>query len=154
VAHAPETIFAELHRAAQAACGARLFTATVIDRARGLARRAYSSHPDAYPVSGTKPMTANPWSAVVIDAGQPFVANTTAGFADYFPDHALINALGCAAALNIPVADAGTVVGTVNILDVEGHFTPERVATLTDLVQRHRTALVAAMAAMPLELSP
>lgn len=149
MAEAPETTFAELHRAADAACGARLFTVTVIDRARGLARRAYSSHPEAYPVSGTKPLTANAWSEAVIEAARPFVANTTAEFARYFPDHALINALGCGAALNIPVTDAGAVVGTVNILDVEGHFTPGRVATLTGLVARHRAALVAAIASVP-----
>lgn len=151
MADTAETTFANLHRAADTACGARLFTVTVIDRARGLARRAYTSHPEAYPVSGTKPLTANAWSAAVIDGARPFVANATAGFAPYFHDHATINALGCAAALNIPVTEAGTVVGTVNILDVEGHFTPERVATLTALVARHRTALVAAMAAMPLD---
>jgi hypothetical protein len=153
VADAPETIFAELHRAADAACGARLFTVTVLDRARGLARRAYSSHAEAYPVSGTKPMLANDWSRMVVEAGQPFVANTTAEFAQYFADHALINSLGCHAALNIPVAEAGTVVGTVNILDAEGHFTPERVASLTAIVARHRAGLVAAMAAVPLDLA-
>jgi GAF domain-containing protein len=124
---------------------------TLVDHARGLARRVYSSHPEAYPVSGTKPLTANAWFAAVIDAARPFVANTTAGFAEYFPDHALINALGCAAALNIPVVGRGHVVGTVNILDVEGHFTPERVATLTALVERNRAGLVAAMAALPPE---
>ena len=151
MADAPETIFADLHRAADAACGARLFTVTVLDRARGLARRAYSSHPEAYPVSGTKPMLANDWSRTVVEAGRPFVANTTAEFAQYFADHALINSLGCHAALNIPVADAGTVVGTVNILDAEGHFTPERVAALTAIVARHRAGLVAAMAKVPLD---
>jgi GAF domain-containing protein len=150
---APETIFADLHRVADATCGASLFTVTVIDRARGLARRAYTSHPEDYPVSGTKPITANRWSETVIDAARPFVANTTAGFAEFFPDHAVINALGCAAALNIPVADAGTVVGTVNVLDVEGHFTPERVAALSELVEQRRAALVAAMARVPLEPS-
>ena len=38
----PDDTFAALHRAADAACGARLFTVTVLDRKAGLARRAYS----------------------------------------------------------------------------------------------------------------
>lgn len=151
MSHTPDAVFAALHRAADEACGARLFTVMVLDRDAGLARRAYTSHPRDYPTSGAKPMRADGWSSRVIDEGQSFVANETAGFAIYFPDHPLINALGCEAALNIPVADGARVVGTVNILDRAGHFTPEVVSRLEALVAAHRPALVAAMAAIPME---
>lgn len=147
----PDATFAALHRAADALCGVRLFTVTLVDRAAGLARRAYTSHPEAYPVSGTKPIAPNAWTATVLDAARPFVANSTDAFRDHFPDHATINALGCEAALNLPVAEGGTVVGTVNLLDAAGHFTPERVVALTDLVARHREDLAAAMAALARE---
>jgi GAF domain-containing protein len=143
--------FSALHRAAEATCGARLFTVTVLDRKAGLARRAYSSHPVDYPVTGTKPMRDDPWSDLVIGEHKSFVANSTPEFALYFSDHALINALGCHSALNIPVVDAGQVLGTVNILDAEGHFTPDRVATLEALVQTHHAALLAAFAQVPME---
>ena len=146
-----DAAFAALHREADAACGARLFTVMVLDRAAGLSRRAYSSHPVDYPVSGAKPMQANSWSRIVIDGGRSFVANTPEEFAIYFPDHPQIVALGCESALNIPVADGGRVVGTVNILDRRGHFTPETVARLEALVAAHRPALVAAMGATPME---
>ncbi|MDO5643410.1 MAG: GAF domain-containing protein [Paracoccus sp. (in: a-proteobacteria)] len=152
---APETdadaVFARLHRDADAACGVRLFTVTVLDRSAGLARRAYSSHPGDYPVSGVKPMIPDGWSDRVIGAGESFVANSTAEFAPYFPDHALINALGCEAALNIPVPDGRQITGTVNMLDKAGHFTPERVAMLESLIATHRAALLAAMAAVPMK---
>jgi hypothetical protein len=148
----PDAVFAALHAAAQESCGARLFTVTVLDRAAGLARRAYTSHPDEYPTSGTKPMRADAWSGQVIRDGKSFVANSTPEFAIYFSDHALINALGCESALNMPVADDdGWVVGTVNILDAAGHFTPERVARLEALVATHRATLLAALAAVPME---
>lgn len=147
----PEAVFAALHRAAQAACGARLFTVTVLDRKAGLARRAYTSHPDDYPVTGTKPMRSDAWSDRVIGKGRSFVANATAEFAPYFADHALINALGCEAAVNIPVSDGAAVVGTVNVLDRAGHFTPDRVAALEALVAAHRPALLTAMAATPMD---
>ena len=49
----------DTYRALHAATGGRLFTVTVIDRAAGLARRVYTSHPDTYPVSGTKPIQPN-----------------------------------------------------------------------------------------------
>jgi hypothetical protein len=148
----PDAVFAALHAQARETCGARLFTVTVLDRAAGLARRAYTSHPADYPTSGTKPMRNDGWTDIVLGAGQSFVANTTAEFAIYFSDHALINALGCESAMNIPVSDdAGLVVGTINILDAAGHFTPDRAARLEGLVARHRAALLAAMARVPME---
>ena len=147
----PTAVFTALHRAAQDAAGARLFTVTVLDRKAGLARRAYTSHPEAYPATGTKPMRSDAWSVQVIDGQRSFVANTTPEFAIYFNDHALINSLGCQSALNIPVSDGGQVVGTVNVLDVEGHFTPERVAVLEALVAGHKAELLAAIASVPME---
>ncbi|HEY9019132.1 MAG TPA: GAF domain-containing protein [Paracoccaceae bacterium] len=147
-----DATFAALHRAADAACGARLFTVTVLDRTAGLARRAYTSHPLDYPATGTKPLRDDAWSDLVIGEGKSFVANSTPDFAIYFSDHALINALGCESALNIPVADdSGLVVGTVNILDAAGHFTPQRVSTLESLVKTHRSALLTAFATVPME---
>jgi len=139
--------FRALHRAADADCGARLFTITVFDRGAGLTRRAYTSHPVEYPVSGTKPMRSDAWTRQVIDGQRSFVANTTAEFASYFADHAQINALGCASAMNIPVADGTEVVGTVNILDVEDHFDPARVAALEALIGERREEIAAAMEA-------
>lgn len=147
----PEDVFSELHRAADAACGARLFTVTVLDRAAGLACRTYSSHPEDYPVTGTKPMKSNPWFEQVIGRGESFVANETAGFSPFFADHALINALGCESAMNIPVSDGEQVVGTVNILDEAGHFTPDRVAALQALVDANRAKLLTAFAEITLE---
>lgn len=142
--------FAALHHVC-APLGARLFTVTVHDPTARLFRRAYTSHPADYPVSGTKPMGDDAWTRHVVDGGQSFVANTTADFAPLFPDHAQINALGCHSALNIPVFDpAGAVVGTVNILHDEGHFTPERVAAFRALVDDHTPALLHQIAGMDL----
>ena len=147
----PDDTFATLHEAARTTCGAHLFTVTILDRSAGVARRAYSSHPVDYPVTGTKPMGSNAWTDQVIGRGETFVANETSAFSHYFSDHALINELGCGAAMNIPVAEDGLVVGTVNILDATGHFTPERVAALERLVAGHRTDLLGAFAALPIQ---
>ncbi len=146
-----DEIFSALHRAADTACGARLFTVTVLDRKAGLARRAYSSHPLEYPVTGTKPMGSNDWTEQVLERGGTFVANQTAEFAPYFSDHALINELGCEAAVNIPVTKEGQVVGTVNILDEAGHFTRARVTLLEQLVADARLELYAAFDEVRLE---
>lgn len=142
--------FADLHRAVREAVGIRLFTVSVLDKAARLSRRAYTSHPAEYPVTGTKPMGDDGWSRMVIDGGRTFVANRTAEFAPYFPDHPLINALGCHSAVNIPVKDGGQVVGTVNLLDEEGYFTADRLARIEALVTSHRPALLAAIRAVKL----
>ena len=85
------TVYETLH-AQCAALGRRLFTITTLDLTAGLARRAYSSHPVEYPVSGTKPLTRDGWHEFCITGQQTFVANTTPEFARYFFDHALIAA--------------------------------------------------------------
>ena len=106
----------------------RLFTVMTLDHARGVARRAWSNRPDAYPVSGEKEIEPNPWYAQVVARGEPFVANTLAEIAEVFPDAELIGSLGCASVLNLPVTRRGQVVGTLNLLEGQDHFTPDRVA--------------------------
>lgn len=134
-----------LHTAC-AAQGTRLFTITVQDEAAGLARRAYTSHPVEYPVSGTKPLTHDGWYDHCITGQQVFVANTTPEFAKYFFDHALITSLGLGSCINIPVVANGQVLGTINLLAEEHHFTPEKLATYQGVVANHHAALVAEMA--------
>lgn len=142
--------FADLHAAA-AALGTKLFTVTVHDPEAHLFRRAYTSHPIDYPTSGTKPMVEDDWSRLVIGEGKSFVANTTAAFAPYFPDHELINALGCHSAMNIPIKRGdGAVVGTVNLLSDANHFTSEKAAAYEALVDEATPALLRAIAATPL----
>lgn len=139
--------YAKLH-ADCAALGTLLFTVTVQDEAAGLARRSYTSHPVEYPVSGTKPLTRDGWYDFCIGGRQTFVANTTPEFAKYFFDHALITSLGLGSCINIPVFEGdGPILGTINLLAEEGHFTPEKLAAYEALVARDRSALLAAMAA-------
>lgn len=142
--------FADLHMAIAALGGARLFTVTVLDRKALVCRRAYTSHPLDYPVSDTKPMTDDGWSRHCIDGLQTFVANRTEEFSPYFPDHAQINQLGCHSAVNVPVIAGGKVRGTVNLLDIEGHFTPDRVRAIEALIVARQADLLAAMAAVPM----
>lgn len=146
----PDQTFRALHDRVATIAGARLFTVTRIDRPAGLARRIYTSHPADYPASGTKPIRPDGWTAQVIDGQTSFVANTTAEFAVYFPDHALINRLGCQSALNVPVVEAGETIATVNILDDAGRFTPETVGRVERLLAAQHARLAAAILASPL----
>jgi len=107
--------------------GHRLFTVMTVDMAMGLAQRAYSSHPKEYPVSGTKPIHRDAWFDIVHRQRRSFVANTIEVIAKVFPDHELIASLGCGSVLNLPVVLESDLVATINLLDVTGHYTPERV---------------------------
>ncbi|MCT7378387.1 GAF domain-containing protein [Chelativorans sp. EGI FJ00035] len=128
LAKEPEAPFDALFALTQALVGAKLFTFTTVDMERKLARRAYTSDPKSYPASGTKPVRQDRWFEQVHDARRMFVANRLADIAKVFPDYALIGALGCGSVINLPVVLGDELVGTVNILHGEEHYTPERQA--------------------------
>lgn len=137
--------YANLHHAC-ADLGTILFTITVLDPARDLCWRAYTSHPLDYPTQGTKPLTHDAWHAQVINRRETFVANTPAEFEKVFFDHALITSLGLGSALNFPVADAsGPVLATVNLLAEPQHFTSAKLAAYQTLIADHHAALLAAL---------
>jgi len=140
----PASAFRALHAFADALIGARLFTLMRFDAATGEACRLYTSDPANYPVSGTKPLPDNHWTAQVIERREVFVANDLAGLGAVFPDHALIDSLGCQAVINVPVAFAGEVIGTVNCLHGAGRYTDARVRSAAALVMPGLVALLAA----------
>ncbi len=107
--------------------GHKLFTLMALDRDSGEAARIYSNMPEAYPVSGKKPIEASSWTEQVIDRHQTFVANDIEGIAEVFGDFELIGSLGCESVINIPVVVAGIAVGTINCLAEAGHYTPDSV---------------------------
>ena len=139
----PQKPWQALQALAQQIVGAKLFTVTTVDLDAEVARRLYTNMPDAYPVSGTKPITVDPWFEQVVIGRQLFIANTLEAIAGHFPDWELIGSLGCRSCINMPVFVRGKVLGTVNMLDVEGHFTPERVG----LVEHLRIPAIAAFLA-------
>jgi len=115
--------------------GVKLFTVMTLEWEAGLARRAWSNEPAAYPVSGDKPITHNAWFEIVHDRGETFVANTIGEIDEVFPDADTIAGLGCGSVANLPVRLHGRVVGTLNLLDVEGFFDPATVARLERLLR-------------------
>jgi hypothetical protein len=143
-AKTPEAAHAALERLARDSVGVRLFTVMMLDMEAMLARRAYSSHPQDYPTSGTKPIERNAWFVQVAERRAPFVANRLAEIAEVFPDHALIGALGCGAVINLPVVAGDRVVATVNLLDAEGRYSPEVAARAAALLEGPARAAISA----------
>ncbi len=132
-ASAPESAYAALGRMAHSHVGARLFTLMEFDAATGEGRRFYSNMPEAYPVSGRKPMPPTSWSETVIGNKETFAANSIEEIAKVFPDYKLIRSLGCGAVLNIPVVSGGEVLGTINCLHGTGAYGPEQIEAADDL---------------------
>lgn len=126
----PDRLFAELHRLCDAAVGVRLFTCSRFDLVARKAERVYTSDAEAYPLTGQKDIVPNRWTEVVLGGRRPFVSGSIDGLRDVFPDHAKIEALGFGSAINLPVFVSGTLLGTVNLLDINGAYCED---TLKDL---------------------
>lgn len=140
----PDAPWIALETLARKVIGAKLFTTMTVDMKNELARRAYTSDPVSYPSSGTKPIRYDSWFDIVHKERKNFVANTIEDIAKVFPDHELIDSLGCQSVVNIPVEVGGELLGTVNCLDVAHHHTPERVAAAGLLKMPARLAFLAA----------
>ena len=123
-------VWAALCDYASLIAGHKLFTVMVVDLEAGLARRVFSDHPAAYPVSGAKPIRRDSWFDIVHGQRRSFVANTLDDIAKVFPDFELIGSLGCGSVLNLPVVLEGELAATINLLHGEHYYTVERVAEL------------------------
>lgn len=135
VAKGPDAAFLALQRLVQAVVGAKLFTVMQVDMAADVSRRSFSSDPVAYPVSGTKPINYGPWFDLVHKQRAYYVANTIEDISKLLFDHELINSLGCQSIVNMPVFIGDEMLGAVNMLNVEGYFTDERVQTIRDVLE-------------------
>ncbi len=129
----PRAAFEALCRLTEETVGVKLFTLMSFDRVAGIAERFYSNMPDAYPVSGTKPINTTVWARHVLEQNRVFVANDIEGIAEVFYDHELIRSLGCESVINVPVVIGGEVVGTINCLHEAGFYTDDRVRTAEQL---------------------
>jgi hypothetical protein len=127
-----DEVWRALQRLAAIAGGFKLFTVMTVDMDANLARRAHSSHPDEYPLSGTKPIHRDQWFEIVHGEKRSFVANTIGDIAKVFPDHEKIWSMGCGSVINLPVIIEGELVATINMLHRENYYSPERVRLIED----------------------
>ena len=131
--HQPDATLQALATLANEILDLKQFTMMASDEDRGMARRIYSDAPGAYPVGGEKPIPANVWTEIIFERKETFVGNSIKELRQVFPDWELIQSLGLESCLNLPIIIAGKVVGTLNCLNVAGHFTQERIASANQL---------------------
>jgi len=102
--------------------GWRLLTVMAVASERLELVRLYSSDTANYPLGGRKSKRGLLWSDRVLVRGEPYVGNDTAGLRWAFDDSATLESLGLGAVINQPIRWNGRVIGTLNLLDVEGSY--------------------------------
>jgi hypothetical protein len=127
-AHEPMELYTAVDRLVQEVIGHKLFTMMRVHEATAEVERIYSSNTIAYPVGGRKEKRGTPWSAVVLDRGEVFVARNPDEVRGAFADHALIFSLGIGSIMNIPLGYGGRRLGTMNISHDAGWFTEQDAA--------------------------
>ncbi|MEX0286167.1 MAG: GAF domain-containing protein [Paracoccaceae bacterium] len=128
-----EPTFQALRKLAYDLLDLKQFTMMAFDQNRGVGQRIFSDDPEPYPVGGEKPIPENTWTETVLERHQAFVGNTIEDLAAVFPDWEKIRSLGLESCLNLPIIVGGQVIGTLNCLNVAGHFTPARIAAADQL---------------------
>lgn len=127
----PEAGLHGLANALSERIGYRLFTVLVLDRQAGLSRRYFSSQPDTYPAGGAKPIREDSeFFARVVQEGQPRICVNRDACEAAFPDHELIQSLGCESAVNVPVRWNGQTIASLNLLHQAGWYEPDMLPEL------------------------
>jgi GAF domain-containing protein len=121
-AHETGELYAAVDALVQIVIGHRLFTILRVHEAGMEVERVYSSNTAAYPVGGRKKKQGTPWSRIVLDRGDVFVARTPEEVRGAFDDHALIFSLGIGSIMNVPIGYRGRRLGTMNISHEAGWF--------------------------------
>lgn len=138
----PEVVLEAAGRALMEAVGHRLYSVTVMLAGGREVERIHSTMPDVYPVGGRKPVLPNAYTERVRVEMKPFLAKTPAEFAPLFPDHETITGLGLGCVMNLPVIFAGSVLGTVNLLDREGAYDEHHVEPAMTIARQILPVLV------------
>jgi GAF domain-containing protein len=121
-AHEPQELYKEIDALVQKVMGHLLFTIMRVHEAAMEVERVHSSNTAAYPVGGRKTKRGTPWSTVVLDKGEVFVARTPDEVREAFDDYRLIFSLGVGSIMNVPIGYRGRRLGTMNISNEAGWF--------------------------------
>jgi hypothetical protein len=137
-----------LYHVVQEQLGVKLFTVLAFRDEGAVMERIFSSHPAEYPVGGRKVVArdvADDWLAACLTEQVPFFGRTPEDVDRIFKDAELIRSLGCGSIINAPIVDGGTTVAALNILDAEGTYTDNDVATAVDIARRSKNIILEAM---------
>lgn len=143
-----------VHETVQAQMAVKLFTVLGVTKHGRTLTRLYSSHPEQYPVGGTKDIAgvvSPDWLETCLTGQQPFFGPSVVDVERVLADSALIAKLGCGSIINVPVIHHARTIGVLNILGAEGAYTEADVAKAVGLAARSASAVAAAVAELATE---
>jgi GAF domain-containing protein len=135
-AASPSEALARIEAAREAMWGPGLLTVNLVaarpEQAGGvfLLQRAWTSHPDQYPVGGGKRKSATPWTEQLLVRGEIFVGEGEAALAAVFDDASRIAGMGLRSVINVPLLVGGECRATFNVLGPQPGWSPQQVATV------------------------
>ena len=95
-----------------------------------LLQRAWTSHPDQYPVGGGKRKVATAWTEQLLVRGELFVGEGEAALAAVFDDAARIAGMGLRSVINVPLLQAGECRATLNVLGPQPGWSAQQIAAV------------------------
>lgn len=87
--------------------------------------RVHTSDLVSYPTGGCKVVSADSWLKTMLEQGLPVISPDLPTVRQRFPDHEVIESLGCGSVLNVPVTCPTGTLGSVNLLHEANWFTSE-----------------------------
>lgn len=126
-----ETFFKPASELLKKEIGYKLLTFTVVHPNQKYIQRIFSSNTEVYPLGGIKDLPDNYWAELTINQKKSFIGNNRKEIEKYFFDHETITSLGCESILNQVVVFNNKTIGTINLLNVEDHFTKSHLNKMT-----------------------
>ncbi|AQH04287.1 hypothetical protein A9R05_35755 (plasmid) [Burkholderia sp. KK1] len=112
-----EARWSEISRVAESVLGYSLLTGLVYWKEQRLMRRIFSSDETVSPLGGFKATGKGPWSIRVLEQGLPYVGSDEADIRSVFSESEMLIDRGLHSVLNLPICCAGSVIGSLNLLD-------------------------------------
>lgn len=131
----------------------RLFAILEVNRGDGIVCCSYSSMPERYPAGDEKPLTDSVWANSVLENNETYLAGIEE-ISDIFPDHELMQSLGCGSCLIVPIGSDKVVMGAFIFLAKEGYFTSKRIKAAESLREEGLKALMMSVFARAQESDP
>ncbi len=114
---------------------AKLMTCTFVDFDTQEAFRTFTTMPDFFPIYGRKKVHPDSrWEKIIFGEKQCFSIDRVRDYPEHFFDWQHIERAGLCSALCVPIVSQNRVIGTVNLLDVEGAYKNVPVQSLMGIV--------------------
>lgn len=119
--------YGEIQSALAELCGCRALTLVRATPGGDGLQRVHSSHAEAFPVNGIRPMAGDPWVQHLMATGDPELSSDAEAVRRHFFDAQAIFDLGCESVLNVPIRLRGRNLGILTLMHRAHWYAPSHV---------------------------